>query len=409
MGVLKSGATGAATGGALGGIPGALIGAGAGIVGDLLGGLFGKSSQSSANKANIQMQRETNELNYKMFQEQQQNAWDMWNANNAYNTPENQRKLLESAGYNPSLLSPGVSSATPINAPGAPGAQVGNPLIPEDAFGKSVSSSVGMGAQTFAQLMSAEKDRQDSVSVGIDNLTKGARNEAQLRLLGDEHNANEIANFVAESTKEGRIKAIDLANNVMDSTIEKIDAEKLKVEAERSLVESNISLNEQQIKTLAAQAALWAEQKKTEITQQDLNKLLGEKAAAEANAARVNAWYQKEILPYVKHNLSTQSLANFHQAKQFAANARLLDEQKVNQHMNNTLLNIFGTLEKGIQIKNMIYSGNLTLTQIKDLQNQMKNRDRHMTVEEIRGFIDFIHEMRGISKDVAFLMLLGGM
>lgn len=36
----------------------------------LLGGMFGSASQSSANRTNLQIARETNQMQYQMFQEQ---------------------------------------------------------------------------------------------------------------------------------------------------------------------------------------------------------------------------------------------------------------------------------------------------------------------------------------------------
>jgi hypothetical protein len=56
---LTSGAGGAAAGSAVGGVPGALVGGALGVASSLLGGLFGKSNTNK-----------TNEMNYKIMQEQ---------------------------------------------------------------------------------------------------------------------------------------------------------------------------------------------------------------------------------------------------------------------------------------------------------------------------------------------------
>ena len=58
---LTSAAGGAAGGAALGGAPGALVGGALGLAGSLIGGLFGKSNTNK-----------TNEMNYKIMQEQNQ-------------------------------------------------------------------------------------------------------------------------------------------------------------------------------------------------------------------------------------------------------------------------------------------------------------------------------------------------
>lgn len=67
--------------------------AGLGVGSSLFGGLFGSKSQEAANKANLQIARETNELNRQMFDDQMAFNERMWNQTNAYNSPENQRKL----------------------------------------------------------------------------------------------------------------------------------------------------------------------------------------------------------------------------------------------------------------------------------------------------------------------------
>lgn len=99
-------------------VGGAIIGG----IGSLLNGMFGSSSQSSANSTNLQiakqnaeLQRETNQLNrelaekanaqnYRMFQEQNAFNVDMWNKQNAYNAPSAQVERLKAAGINPAAV-----------------------------------------------------------------------------------------------------------------------------------------------------------------------------------------------------------------------------------------------------------------------------------------------------------------
>ena len=91
-------------------------------LGGIINSMFGSSSQDSANRTNLEiakmnadLQRETNEQNYKMFQEQ--NAWneDMWNKQNEYNLPANQVQRLLDAGINPAAVF-GNGSATPASS-----------------------------------------------------------------------------------------------------------------------------------------------------------------------------------------------------------------------------------------------------------------------------------------------------
>ena len=61
-------------------------------------------SQRATNRSNERMNRENNEANLRL-----------WQMNNEYNTPVNQRRRMEAAGFNPNLMygsmSPGNSSA----------------------------------------------------------------------------------------------------------------------------------------------------------------------------------------------------------------------------------------------------------------------------------------------------------
>lgn len=82
-------------------------------------------SQSEANAVNLQAARETNEMNYKIHQEDIQHQVDMFNRTNEYNTPEQQVARLRAAGINPSAVlgsdgqRAGVSAVMP-SVPAAP-------------------------------------------------------------------------------------------------------------------------------------------------------------------------------------------------------------------------------------------------------------------------------------------------
>ena len=89
-----------------------------GVVGDLFGGIFGKSDAEKTAEMQMQIARETNEMNYKIWQEQRQAEVDMWNMNNEYNTPEAQRQRLEDAGFSPyAMLGQGGNIGMSSSAP----------------------------------------------------------------------------------------------------------------------------------------------------------------------------------------------------------------------------------------------------------------------------------------------------
>ena len=93
-----------------------------GLLGSIAGGLLGIGSSAIQNSQNRQNVRETNQMNYKInqmnnqFNERmamQQRNWqeNMWNKENAYNTASAQRQRLEEAGLNPYLMMDGGSAA----------------------------------------------------------------------------------------------------------------------------------------------------------------------------------------------------------------------------------------------------------------------------------------------------------
>ena len=82
-------------------------------VGNLVSSLFGQGSQKEENAINRSF------------------ALEMWNKQNEYNSPKNQRKLLEEAGYNPYLFNDVTPSSTaaPVSSPStAPLPTFQNPL-----------------------------------------------------------------------------------------------------------------------------------------------------------------------------------------------------------------------------------------------------------------------------------------
>ena len=78
----------------------AVIGAGASLV----GGALGAAGQSSANRTNIQLQREQNAWNEKQAEKANQWNIEQWERENLYNSPMQQMQRLEQAGLNPNLM-----------------------------------------------------------------------------------------------------------------------------------------------------------------------------------------------------------------------------------------------------------------------------------------------------------------
>lgn len=141
-----------------------------GLLGSIAGGLLGIGSSSVQNAQNRQNVRETNQMNYKInqmnnqFNERmaiQQRNWqeNMWNKENAYNTASAQRQRLEEAGLNPYLMMNGGSAGVAQSAgTGATASSSGNAVMqPFQADYSSIGSSIGNIFQY--ELMQSEKSQ----------------------------------------------------------------------------------------------------------------------------------------------------------------------------------------------------------------------------------------------------------
>lgn len=133
----------------------------------LLGGMFGSSSQSSANRTNLQIARETNQMQYQMFQEQNAFNERMYNQMQQYNTPAAQMQRYNDAGINPYIAAGNVQSGNAQSA-----LQSAQPLplhtaqvMPVDAF-KDSFSQIGNVISQYAQnelaLSQAQKNRAEA-------------------------------------------------------------------------------------------------------------------------------------------------------------------------------------------------------------------------------------------------------
>lgn len=141
-----------------------------GLFGSIAGGLLGIGASSMQNAQNRQNVQETNRMNYKInqmnnqFNERmaiQQRNWqeNMWNKENAYNTASAQRQRLEEAGLNPYLMMNGGSAGVAQSAgTGATASSSGNAVMqPFQADYSGIGSSISNIFQY--ELMQSEKSQ----------------------------------------------------------------------------------------------------------------------------------------------------------------------------------------------------------------------------------------------------------
>lgn len=120
------------------------------------------------------LQKEQNDANKKLYKDQQRFAVDMWNMQNAYNTPSAQMQRLRDAGLNPNLAYGQVSDskAAQVATPSAP--TMGRVQMPRLAEYQQV-----VNLQEQNALIRAQKDEveQRALSSALDNEYKNYENK----------------------------------------------------------------------------------------------------------------------------------------------------------------------------------------------------------------------------------------
>lgn len=129
-----------------------VIGSGISAIGNALGGVFSSSS-------NKKLMREQMRWQESMYARQLQDARDNWKMQNEYNSPANQRKLLEEAGYNPAMMGADLQSAS-----SADNLAMGNvPSAPSYSMTPNyIADTVNSATQAFSTLVAANATKQNA-------------------------------------------------------------------------------------------------------------------------------------------------------------------------------------------------------------------------------------------------------
>lgn len=130
---------------------GGLIAAGASLAGNAIG----SSSQSAANDANVEINRQNNQFNADQAAMQRQWQTDMWNRNNRYNSPNE----MISRGLNPFISNTGAGVSKSPASGGAAATAATSPSL--QAFRpdfSDVGSALASMAQARAAMINAEQN-----------------------------------------------------------------------------------------------------------------------------------------------------------------------------------------------------------------------------------------------------------
>lgn len=264
---LKSAATGL-----VGGAPGALLSMGTSLIGSIFG-----------NNMNRKNQERTQAWQEKMNLQQQQWQEDMWNMNNAYNSPQAQMQRLQAAGLNPNNASAAIlgTNATSQMAQ-QPTIPNGNPIpgVNVDLVG---AMNEGMRTNKEMQLLESQRENIEADTLGKLKNIEGT--DAQIKLWQKQGDLMDIDILNKPKEYEAVINQANqlAAKAAADAHLSESEANKLDyvveniLPLEKQLSEGKIQLTQQELKegvartaSLFAQAALAYAQAKTEGKKQDL-------------------------------------------------------------------------------------------------------------------------------------------
>lgn len=245
-----------------------LIAAGSALS-SLLGGLFGSSSNKSANETNLEVarmnqqnQRETNAmnkriadeanaLNYKMFNESNAFNLDMWNKNNEYNSPERQVTRMLAAGINPAFGFGNTSEAGSISSAQAAPAQRAEMTAPQLGYHQQPydpTQAMQGAANAFLEALNWKTNSDVGRSQANYNNVK-AQNEQMLGVA----NLAEAISRTNKNTAEYHTlqQSLALAKRTMEDQVATIHNQALKSEKDVVKTQSEIDVLEVQKRLLA--------------------------------------------------------------------------------------------------------------------------------------------------------------
>jgi hypothetical protein len=115
-----------------------------------LGAIGGAALGAASNNRNVSQNQMNNEFNAREAQKARDFQLEMWNRQNEYNSPANQRKLRSEAGYNPYLgydSNTGVAGSTGSTSQ----AQAASPLAVNPEVYSELGSQLGRAGQMLYQ------------------------------------------------------------------------------------------------------------------------------------------------------------------------------------------------------------------------------------------------------------------
>lgn len=181
-----------------------------------------------------------NKYNKEMLDYQNNINLENWERNNDYNSPANQRKLLEDAGLNPNLMYDGYSLATAdaVTAGSSNGSASSNVSMSPHSFDQALAL---MNAQTQEKVGDAQANNLDAQAekAQAEKDRLAALTPLDAALKQSEKEWNDIRNAFEKAANPTRLEILNL--------------EKVNKEHQNAFVQSQIALNEKNMAVMDQQ------------------------------------------------------------------------------------------------------------------------------------------------------------
>lgn len=331
---------------------GGIIAAGASLAGNAIGA----SSQSAANDANVEINRQNNQFNADQAAMQRQWSTDMWNRNNRYNSPNE----MISRGLNPFISNTGAGVSKAPASGGAAASAAPSPSI--QAFRpdfSDVGSALASMAQARASMINAEQNA--SLTPYLINKTLGDTNYRNIGIgqsgYWNASTGRESA-LLDQSKEYQELKNMEFAGRLTSAQEAQI---LLNSEAQQTL---NKYLDEQQ------QADLF-------IKGQTLANLYAQGALTEAQ-------YKREMAQAIKTSVETNGLRIQNRIADATADSLIYANIHANRAMGISSLWDFKNVNA---VKNMEYSKGKAVRDYYKWSTKEKQKDVHSY--NLRNAIDY--------------------
>lgn len=284
------------------------------IASSLISGLSGSSAQASANEANLQAARETNEANKEIHAAD--NAFNAEQAQIAreWDTPAAKRKRLEEAGYNPMTFGEAANSGVSASSASAIPMTTGAPVQPVTAM----SNALGNMNLDFTSGLNALKEREQvSSNIESQRLERKLAIDRNIREWTDTYNKAENDEYQRKYLRT----LIDRSQQEMKYLDRKEEANIQLLDAEYGLKLQQIITEKVQREVTALQIPLTAAQ--IQVNQAQVSSLMAQAYAAYASGnasqaqALLNRAYAKTEEELRKGKVTNQDLQNGYIGIQF--------------------------------------------------------------------------------------------